>query len=368
MDQNRRQLLVRVSTWLALAVPALSVALSKSEPNLETLIPIVILLAAPLALRRTRGSVKLLIAIPLTILLIVTGSQLPSTIVVVGFVLAEIATQGRTRTIVWSAVVSILSIGLASVLVGETDSLRPLWLVHTIGIGLFLSLGIAIRERRALVEETKRSIEMAENAHRIELAEAIAQERLSISRELHNRLGHQLTVISLNTEVAKQHSKDSDEMRASLDIIGGFARQSLEEISSYLESLREKPKPTKSAGLLSRKFIRFKNLGLHVVTDAGELPESNQRHLLDFVDVAIEELLMNALKYGNGTAQYHHVLEGGSLNITLTNGFSIGTKAPSSGGYGLKDIRDQVSQLDGEFGYAVNGNEFKVELKLRGWS
>lgn len=368
MSDQVRQIGMRIAAWLALTLPALSVATGKSEPNFELLVPTLLLMALPLALPGKLLPLKLILTIALTIFMLVIGSQLPSTIVVLGFILAEIAVASRSRTIAWSSGLSLLFVGAASVVVGDADSLRPLWLVQSIGIGLFVALGIAIRERRALVQETKRSLEVAENAHQVELAEAIAQERLSISRDLHNRLGHQLTVISLNTEVAKQSKNVPDQLRASLEVIGQSARHSLDEISSYLESLREKPVAADPAELLVEKFARFRKLGLEVKSQGFELPKSDEIPLLEFLDDALEELLMNALKYGNGTAKYEQSLDVGTLNITLRNDSNVKAQAPSGGGFGLRDIGDRASQLGGEFSHSLEANEFTAELKLHGWS
>lgn len=359
---------MRVLAWLALVIPAVTLAAPRPQPNLELLIPVLLLSALPLVLPAKLANLKVAIAIGLTVLLIVMGSQLPGTIVVLGFVLAEIAVQRSTRDLVWSAAISILIVGATSVFMGDADNLRPLWLVHTIGIAMFLALGIAIRERRALVAETKRSLEVAENAHQVQLAEAITQERLNISRDLHNRLGHQLTVISLNAEVAKQIKTNTEEMRTTLDVIGESARQSLDEISTYLESLREKPEMAQQTDLLTVKFERFRKLGLTVRASVLTLPQSDKWELIEFFDTALEELLINALKYGNGIAEYQQSYQSDTLIISLTNESSSSKDVPSSGGFGLKDIGENAAQLGAVFSHETQSDGlFKASLNIRGW-
>lgn len=367
--QRSRQVAIRVATWLALVVPASSVAMSRREPNLELFIPLLLALAIPLVIPKATGTIKLLVTIPLTIGLIIVGSQLPSTIVVLGFVLAEIAVKGSTRAIAWSTSVSILTVGVVSVLLGDADNLRPLWLVHGIGIFMFVALGIAIRERTALVAETKRSLQVAEMAHQTRMAEAITQERLNISRELHNRLGHQLTVISLNAEVVKQSIPEDTKMRTSIDIIGQSARQSLDEISSYLESLREKPELGDPSNTLLEKFDRFEKLGLKVSANVSALPENGRKESLAFVDDVLEELLMNARKYGDGNATYQQEFKLNTLVISLTNESTSDEDAPSSGGFGLKDITDRAAQIGASFTHGlITPSTFMAELTVRGWS
>ena len=349
-----------------MSIPAITITAPRAEPSFAIILPTLLLLAIPLFLPSTFGILKLAVAIPLTVLLILVGSQLPSTITVLGVVLAEIAIERSTRMIAWSTGVTILIVGLASLTSGDSDSLRPLWLVHGIGIGIFVALGVAIRERRALVAETKRSLEMAETTHKVQLAEAIANERLEISRELHNRLGHQLTVISLHSEVAKQSKRQNPQVRASLDAIGESARQSLSEISLYLDSLRDKTEPAAKDELLRIKFDRFRDLGLAVNSNVESLPNSLSREQVAFADSALDELLINALKYGDGSVTYQQEFAQGWFTLTLTNGVGNAKKAPSAGGFGLKDISDRATQVGALFAHEIlNTGRFQASLSMK---
>lgn len=368
IGKRSHEALVRVLALLALAVPALTVSAPNQEQNLELLIPTLLLLAVPLFLPTGLWILKVSIALPLTLLLVIVGSQLPSTIVVLGYVLAEIAVARSTQVLAWSSAISIIAIGATGFLVGDSDSLRPMWLVHSIGIVMILAIGVAIRERRALVAETKRSLEMAETAHQVQLAEAIAQERLKISRELHNRLGHQLTVISLNTEVAKQAKAVSKELRSSLEVIGQSARHSLNEISTYLESLRDRREPEHHKSMLAVKFKKFRALGLEINASAVMLPPTEKLELLAFVDHALDELLMNALKYGKGSLEYLQTFEANTLVITLVNQSNPKKGAPSIGGFGLNDIANRASQLGAWFESETSREgTFKASLTLHEW-
>ena len=361
------QLLLRAGAWLALAFPALLYSSTGYEPSVIYLVPILLGLAVPLAPIRLNKFIKLGLALVFTVLLLVSGSQLPSTVAVLGFVLSEIAISSRTSVTFWSFLSAVAVTISVDILIAEADSLRPLWLIHTISFGLFLALGIAIRERRALIEETSRSLEVAENAHQIQLTEALAQERLKISRDLHNRIGHQLSVISLNTEAIKQADGSVERMKTSLELIGRSAREGLSEISSYLDSLRESEsqKPNES---LAEKFERFSSLGLDVQADEMELPETESIEKLEFVNEAVEELLMNAYKYSDGIVLYRQSFLSGALKITLENN-SIKKDAPSGGGFGLKNIQDRAKELGVIFNHQQTADsKFEATLTINDWS
>ena len=361
------QLLLRAGAWFAVAFPALLYSSTGYEPSVIYLVPILLGLAVPLAPIRLNKFIKLGLALFFTVLLLVSGSQLPSTVAVLGFVLSEIAISSRTKVMFWSFLSAVAVTVPVDILVAEPDSLRPLWLVHTISLGLFLALGIAIRERRALIEQTSKSLEVAEKAHQIQLTEALAQERLKISRDLHNRIGHQLSVISLNSEAVKQAEDSVDRMKTSLELIGRSAREGLAEISGYLDSLRESEsqKPSES---LAEKFERFSSLGLDVQADEIELPATESLEKLRFVNEAVEELLMNAYKYSDGIVRYRQSFESGALKISLVNNSSH-KDAPSGGGFGLKDIQDRARELEVTFTHLeTDDSKFEATLTINDWS
>ena len=361
------QALIRGGAWLALAFPALLYASAQTQPSFASLVPILLALAVPLVFTALNKFIRLGMAALLTVFLVAAGSQLPSAVVVLGFVLAEIAASSRTRVIIWSFLFSVGVIIPTTISTTEIDPLRPLWLVHTISIGLFLVVGIVVKERRALIEQTSKRLEIADHAHQIELEQVVAQERLKISRDLHNRIGHQLSVISLSTEAVKQHSNSVDQVQASLDLIGRAAREGLEEISSYLNTLRES-EPDKPEETLRTKFERFGSLGLSVSSNETQLPPTRSSEKLKFVSETLEELLMNAYKYGDGVVEYQQSLESGLLTISMTN-TCTSKEGPSGGGYGLTDIAERATEIGASFTYRkISDSKFEALLKVSDWS
>ncbi|WP_086756828.1 sensor histidine kinase, partial [Streptomyces griseiscabiei] len=126
--------------------------------------------------------------------------------------------------------------GLAvTVLAGGVSAFREGWAAVNVAYGTFisvvvtaaiLSLADAVRELRAAREEL---------AHR-----AVEEERLRFSRDLHDLLGHTLSVIVVKSEAARRLAPhDPDATLAQIADIETVGRQALTEIREAVTGYRE---------------------------------------------------------------------------------------------------------------------------------
>src|SRR5215831_11449345 len=100
-------------------------------------------------------------------------------------------------------------------------------------------LGYAIRTRRAYIAELKaRAARLAaEQGERA--ARAVVDERLRIARELHDVIGHSISLISIQSEAAARCARsDPDAVPAYLSRISAASRQALAEMRGVLAVLR----------------------------------------------------------------------------------------------------------------------------------
>ncbi len=101
------------------------------------------------------------------------------------------------------------------------------WLIVLLGVAE------AIRWRRERRAEAERLAEQ-------ETMRRASEERLRIARELHDALGHHLSLINVQAGVAlHMHAELPDEVRGSLAAIKGASKEALTELRSVLEILRQ---------------------------------------------------------------------------------------------------------------------------------
>jgi two-component system sensor histidine kinase DesK len=150
-----------------------------------------------------------------------------------GFVAGRLATRQAIKAIGGLMLVAALAAWLAGL--GPYDILRAVAFVAVIGI---VTNGMV----RALITSQQLRLAQEEIAHL-----AVANERLRIARDLHDLLGHNLSLIALKSELAGRLVKVAPD-RASAEIadIESVARTTLQEVREAVASYRQ---PTLSSEL-----------------------------------------------------------------------------------------------------------------------
>lgn len=182
-----------------------------------------------------------------------------------------------------------------------------------------------------------------------------SEERLRIAQELHDVLGHNISLISVQAGVALHlMDKQPEHARTALAVIHGASKESLKELRSVLEVLRqadEEPARAPSAGLasLDELVARASDAGMRVHTEVrGALTE-----LPVAVDLAafriIQEALTNVLRHsGQTTARICICRSAHELTVQIDNPSKGGVSTGGDGsGQGILGMRERAAALGG---------------------
>ncbi len=270
-----------------------------------------------------------------------------------------------------AAVTTILSIGLAGVVLPEEDLpwfALPAFLVM---YGTAWILGDNLRTRRAYLRELELTAAHGEAKQLAEAERAVAEERTRIARELHDVVAHSLSVMVVQAGAARRVLQ-SDPERASVALaaIESTGRESLNEMRRILGVLRSDDEqadlaPPPSLDDFGRLIDQCENAGLPVeITvegDSTSLPASLEASAYRVV----QEGLTNALKHaGPASAAVRLVYHPDILEVHVNDdgrGASTKSSSPSSG-QGLIGMRERVEAFGGTLtagprrggGYAVS--------------
>jgi two-component system, NarL family, sensor histidine kinase DesK len=126
--------------------------------------------------------------------------------------------------------VTALGVGIAGVVLDESDSAVAATVLTIVSIGVLMTafgrIARANRELRATREELARL--------------AVSEERLRIARDMHDLLGHSLSVIALKSELARKLlERDPNSAAAELDDIQSVSRTALAEVRETVEGYRK---------------------------------------------------------------------------------------------------------------------------------
>ncbi|GAA3230511.1 sensor histidine kinase [Actinocorallia longicatena] len=212
--------------------------------------------------------------------------------------------------------------------------------------------GLYLRARTELGEAVSARAELARDEELARMARDRAEDRNRLALELHDSLGHELSLIALQTG-ALTVAAPAD-LPGIADRIGGLARQAQEELRQIVSTLRDQAALPTYGALLSVAAVpglieRFDRLGvvasLATAGDLTRLPDRVDRLVFRIV----QESLTNVLKHAPGTAVEVSVAARPDLvEVTVINTRPLdGTRWSAEGRVGLQGLADRAGQLGG---------------------
>ncbi|GLU45792.1 sensor histidine kinase [Nocardiopsis ansamitocini] len=353
------------------------------------LVPLVVVCAA-LLLRRTAPGVGLAVGTVVVLVDLVLLGPSVWVLITYGDLLYAIAAWGRRRLAYWSfAVFTVLGLllfvtGVFSVAGGYYPG-GPLGLLQTAGLYVVMFhvpmiSGLTIREHRMRAElERQRAGQIARLAE-LDRANAVAEERGRMARELHDMVANHLSAIAVQSTAALSLREfDPERVRGVLEVVRDSSVRGLTEMRQMIGVLRADGRTG-----LERVTPRLREIGRLVagardagmaVELVGPVPDGELSAKVDTTAYRIvQESLTNALRYARPQlARVEVHLVGGQrspvLRIGVVNGYD--PHAPSrwreglGAGAGLAGMRERVALLDGVFTAGPNGaGEWAVRAEL----
>lgn len=178
-------------------------------------------------------------------------------------------------------------------------------------------------------------------------------ERNRIARELHDSVGHSLSVVTVQADAASHVLRtDPDFAQTALSSIADQARRALEELDQVLRVLREDDGDSSpSPATLDDLPDLLADSGLVVSAHLDDRAASLPAHLSREAYRIVQETLTNALRYGDGTADLAVTVADGWVGIQVGNPVAA-DRSPGHGGrgrtgFGRAGLDERVAILGG---------------------
>jgi signal transduction histidine kinase len=201
-------------------------------------------------------------------------------------------------------------------------------------------------------------------------AQAVADERLRIARELHDAVGHEVALMVVQVQ-ALGATATSDHVREATDAIADHGRRAMAEMHRTLALLRdgdETPELDPSPGLdgLDDVVDRARAAGLQVSLTVEGAPRPLAPALELSAYRIVQEAVTNAVRHaGRAAATVTLRYEPGALAIDVVDDGTASERPVPAGGHGLAGMRERVALFGGAFtaGPAPGGG-FAVHASL----
>jgi signal transduction histidine kinase len=217
------------------------------------------------------------------------------------------------------------------------------------------AIGAYVRTRAELLVALTGRAERAEAERELLAREAIATERTRIAREMHDAVGHRVSLMVLQAGAIEMAAADRDRVEQLACQVQVAGRQALDELRQAVGVLRagedDGAPLTPQPGLdhLERLVKECRAAGMIVEltrppADAEPVDAAVSRAAYRIV----QEALTNAAKHAPGAAVTVGVERTPDrLVVRVVNGAPAGPGQGTGGGFGLVGLRERVRTLDG---------------------
>ena len=239
------------------------------------------------------------------------------------------------------------------------------WAIWTTGMLFGWFAGALLFRQRMLTDE------LADARHELGLA-AVEHERKAIAREVHDIVGHSLTVVLLNIAGARRNLANNPAAASdALERAEAISRDSLETVRSVVsllssdgESQREAPLP--GGGDLAPLIDQARQSGMPIVANISGDPVSLEPSIGLTLVRLLQEALANASRHAPGaTVSVDVHIDDRSVVATVANAMPPVTRSATDRvGLGLASMHDRVAAVSGSICVGVEHDRWLMQATL----
>ncbi|MFI7611939.1 sensor histidine kinase [Nonomuraea terrae] len=246
------------------------------------------------------------------------------TVVLYGFVLPAVRA-------IWAVAASVAVVIGAGLLHHDEPGLLIMLALQVVTLGV---LFISVRNTRVLTREL--------GLARDEVARlAATEERLRIARDLHDLLGHSLSLIALKSELAGRLAEESPRARKEIEDIEAVARKALGEVREAVTGWRRRSLPEELDA--ARAVLRAAGVREQVRVSGTPLPGP----LDGLLGWAVREGTTNVVRHARATSCRIEVTYDGRRATLDVVDDGKGGGGPYTQGSGLRGLGERVAQAGG---------------------
>ncbi len=305
---------------------------------------------------------------------------IPVLLLIVAFAVVDVSPKAGFQAMIW-----ISGIGFALLVSDNLESWETFGngiiqaLVNVVPVAVLLCfgivLGLALRGFEQRRNADREVIDRLRHASGIEKELLLSDERARSARELHDGLGHRLTLVSMSLELAERmRAIDPDQAWEEIRMARDTSSEALAEMRMWVRALS----PVRDAGtrgIAALELIAesFRGTGVTVEVCADEESDS----VLSCDDAtalviyrAVQEGLTNALRHSRARrVRVELTVEDRELALTVANTVdrtvaSQLDEGQPDFGFGLRGLADRAAECGGSMSAGRTGEQFTLTVAL----
>lgn len=237
-----------------------------------------------------------------------------------------------------------------------------------------IAFGHAMRVRQAYLRETEQRALAAERERDARAQQSATAERLRIARELHDVLGHNISLINVQSGAALHRSAkrpgETAELVQTLESVRDISREALRELRATLGVLRQvdEAAPTEPAAGLERLAeltgrAGAAGLDVRLATEGEPAPVPPQISLAAYR--IVQESLTNVARHSGATAATVTVRYApGVLRLAIEDNGTGAADVDAAPGSGITGMTERARALGGHLTAAATPTGFLVTAEL----
>ena len=222
--------------------------------------------------------------------------------------------------------------------------------------------------RRSRIAQVRTAEVLAEHAEA-----AALRERARITKDIHDVLGHNLSMLAVQLETARvllPREGESAEARVQIEKAGKLARHGLEELAEVVGTLRADAEPLLTRiGQLIAGFERDTGVRCHLTVEGDDASVPCDAQIVAYR--TLQEALTNACKHGSPTeVRVHLHCTDDELDLSVVNdgvppeGSPAGAAWAAGAGYGLDSTRERAQLMGGSLEAGAADGSYRLHLRL----
>ena len=251
-----------------------------------------------------------------------------------------------------------------------------LFLLCGVGYGVLIRSSDDARDRaERLTAQLQVANERLRDSHAVERDLLLAKERTRSARELHDGLGHRLTLARMSLEYAERmRSRDPDRAWAEVGRAAGMTQEALDEMRTWVRALHPPVLSPDLTGVDALDAIAdsFRGTGLSVEVTHHGVAEPLPPAVSLFATRMVQECLTNSLRHGSGQRVQVALTQSPHQLRIVVRDDGTDTMAGRGGatqiteGFGLRSLRERAEALAGAVraGHRPDGG-FEVTATVR---